>query len=195
MLAPAFADPVHDSQRTFRAVMNALAHPGAITPIVTAVASPLPLAPAAAAIALTLLDYETPVWLDGALAATPGIADWFRFHTGASITSDQGAAAFAFIADVAEAPSFETFALGSTEYPDRSTTLVLQVEQFSRGESISLRGPGIAGTRTLAAGQLPSRFREQWADNRELFPRGVDVILVTNSEIVALPRSVRILTD
>ena len=192
MLARAFADPVHDSQRSFRAVMSALARPGTIVPIVATVAPPAPLSPAAAAIALTLLDYETPVWIDAALAAPREIADWFRFHTGAPITSEPSSAAFAFVADVARAPTFETFAQGSIEYPDRSTTLVLQVEQLSGGGGFSLSGPGIAGTRTLAAAPLPSGFREQLVRNRALFPRGIDVVLVAKNEIAALPRTVRI---
>jgi alpha-D-ribose 1-methylphosphonate 5-triphosphate synthase subunit PhnH len=195
MLSPAFADPVHESQRTFRAVMNALARPGMTMPIAAAVAPPRPMSSAAATVALTLLDYETPVWLDSVLTAAPGLADWFRFHTGAPITSDPGNASFAFIADVPRTPGLETFALGSIEYPDRSTTLVLQVERFSGDESLNLRGPGIAGTQVFAAAPLPNRFRQQLIANRALFPRGVDLILVADSEIAALPRSVCVLTD
>ena len=39
---------------------------------------------------------------------------------------------------------FDRFALGTSEYPDRSTTLVLQVDRFGGGEGLSLAGPGIA---------------------------------------------------
>jgi alpha-D-ribose 1-methylphosphonate 5-triphosphate synthase subunit PhnH len=191
MLASAFADPVHASQRTFRAIMDALARPGTITTVAAAIAPSTPLKPAAAAIALTLLDYETPVWLDPALAAAE-VADWLRFHTGAPITADPGEAAFAFVANSAEAPSFDAFALGSMDYPDRSTTLVLQVETFAAGESLSLSGPGIAGTQTFRAEPLPRRFREQLISNRAAFPRGVDVILAADHAITALPRSARV---
>ena len=194
MLTAAFADPVHASQHTFRAVMDALARPGTIISLAATVTAPSPLHPAAAAVALTLLDFETPVWLDHALSATRDIADWIRFHTGAPITPDPRAAAFAFVADGAGAPDLEAFSLGTPEYPDRSTTLVLQVKQFS-GESLTLAGPGIAGTQTFAAGPLPKNFRQQLIANRALFPRGVDVILATDDAIAALPRSVRVTTD
>jgi len=188
----AFADPVHASQGTFRAVMEALARPGRVVPIPAIVWAP-PLRPAAAAVALTLLDYETPVWLDRKLADAPGLADWFRFHTGAPIIADCQRAAFAFVVDDAQAPSLDEFSLGTMEYPDRSTTLVLQVESFSAGESFTLSGPGIAGTQNLTIDPLPRGFRSQLIANRERFPRGVDVILVTDDAIAALPRSVRVM--
>jgi alpha-D-ribose 1-methylphosphonate 5-triphosphate synthase subunit PhnH len=194
MLTTAFADPVHASQHTFRAVMDALARPGTIISLAATVTAPSPLHPAAAAVALTLLDYETPVWLDHMLSATGDIADWIRFHTGAPITPDTRAAAFAFAADGARAPDLDVFSLGTSEYPDRSTTLVLQVKQFS-GESLTLAGPGIAGTQSISAGPLPNDFRAQLIANRALFPRGVDVILATDDTIAALPRSVRVVTD
>jgi alpha-D-ribose 1-methylphosphonate 5-triphosphate synthase subunit PhnH len=188
----AFADPVHASQSTFRAVMEALARPGTVVPIPAIVWAP-PLHPAAAAVALTLLDYETPVWLDHSLACAPGLTDWFRFHTGAPMTPDPDRAAFAFVDDAAHAPPLHEFSLGTMEYPDRSTTLVLQVESFATGERFTLSGPGIAGTQGFTVDPLPSDFRAQLIANRESFPCGVDVILVTDDAIAALPRSVRVM--
>jgi alpha-D-ribose 1-methylphosphonate 5-triphosphate synthase subunit PhnH len=194
-LSPAFADPVQGSQGTFRAVMDAMARPGTIRVIPSKVAAPSPLNTGAAAVALTLLDYETPVWLDRMLARRQEVVDWFRFHTGAPMTSDPIAAAFAFIADSIHAPDFESFSPGSMEYPDRSTTLVLQVERFSAGESLSLSGPGVEGVQRLAATPLPKNFGAQLIANRALFPRGVDVILTTDDAVAALPRSVRVVKD
>ena len=78
----AFDETALASQAAFRALMNALARPGEIGPVV-GMTAPAPLAPAAAAIIVTLADYETPVWIDAYLAATPAIADWIRFQTGA----------------------------------------------------------------------------------------------------------------
>jgi alpha-D-ribose 1-methylphosphonate 5-triphosphate synthase subunit PhnH len=186
-----FAEPVLAAQATFRTVMDAMARPGTVRRL-DGIAAPAPLSPVAAAIALTLLDYETPFWLDGPLAAAPEIARWISFHTGAARTSDPARAAFAFVADAAAAPPFQTFALGSQEYPDRSTTLVLQVERLSEGEGVTLRGPGIAGARRLAASPLPADVLDRLADNRARFPRGVDLLLVAADAVAALPRSLRV---
>jgi len=190
-VAAGFAKPVLAAQTAFRTVMNASARPGTVQQL-DGIAAPAPLSPTAAAIALTLLDYETPFWLDAALAAAPEVARWISFHTGAPRTLDPANAAFAFVADSAAAPPFETFAPGSAEYPDRSTTVVLQVDHLSEGEGdgFILRGPGIAGAHRLAAAPLPEDFLERLAENRALFPRGVDVLIVCAGAVAALPRSV-----
>jgi alpha-D-ribose 1-methylphosphonate 5-triphosphate synthase subunit PhnH len=193
MLSPAFADPPRATQSVFRCVMEAMARPALPRPLALQLDAPAPLAPAVAALALTLLDYETPLWLDPPLAAAPELVEWFKFHTGAPLTADGARAAFAFVADPARCPDFERFAAGSLEYPDRSTTLVLQVEGFDRGEPLTLAGPGIAGTRQFRAAPLPQDFRARLTANHALFPRGVDLILASPHAIAALPRSLRVL--
>jgi alpha-D-ribose 1-methylphosphonate 5-triphosphate synthase subunit PhnH len=192
MLAPAFDDPALASQAVFRAVMEALARPGEAQPLESRFAVPAPLTASAAAVALTLIDYETPFWLDPGLAAAPEVARWIKFHTGAPLTADGAPAAFAFVSDPVAMPVFDAFSLGSIEYPDRSTTLVLQVAGFDQGEAMALSGPGIAGTRRFSAAPLPPDFRARLIANRALFPRGVDLILVSPDAVAALPRSVRV---
>ena len=192
MLAPAFADPVFASQAVFRSVMNAMARPGAIVAIDRLTQPPHPFDFAAAAVALTLLDYETPVWLDPALAQSAEIALWLKFHTGAPLTNDPQRAAFGFVADPPNMPSFEAFCQGSMEYPDRATTLVLQVERLSNDSGLRLSGPGISGSRALSASPLPADFAARLRANRVLFPRGVDIVLAADRKLAALPRSVHV---
>ena len=190
-VAAGFAEPVLAAQATFRVVMDAMARPGTIRRL-TGIAAPAPLSASAAALALTLLDYETPFWLDAPLADTGEVARFICFHTGARVTADPAAAAFAFVAAPATAPPFAHFAQGSAEYPDRSTTLVLQVGELAEGNGMVLRGPGIAGTRRLAASPLPANFLDQLADNRAQFPRGVDILLAAPDAVAGLPRSLHV---
>jgi alpha-D-ribose 1-methylphosphonate 5-triphosphate synthase subunit PhnH len=190
MLAPAFDDPALASQAVFRGVMEAIARPGLPRPLASTLAAPPPLRATAAAVALTLLDYETPFWLDHELAAAGEVAAWLKFHTGAPQTADSAAAAFAFVSGAL--PAFDVFSPGSIEYPDRSSTLVVQVESFNQGDQLLLSGPGIAGKRRFSALPLPPDFRARLIANRELFPRGVDLILASETEVAALPRSVRV---
>jgi alpha-D-ribose 1-methylphosphonate 5-triphosphate synthase subunit PhnH len=187
----AYPAPVLASQAVFRAVMDALARPGEIKPLVPAPAAPAPLSATAAAVALALLDYETPVWLDAPLANAAPVADWIRMQTGARVTADPQIAAFAFLADPMRMPAFDAFSLRTAEYPDRSTTLVLQVEHFGAGQRLSLSGPGIADARSFSSEPLPADFVERLGANRALFPCGVDLILVSPTAVAALPRSVR----
>ncbi len=194
-IAPGFSDSVLGAQNVFRAVMDALARPGTVRAVAGLATAPPPLRPCAAGIALALADYDTPIWLDSPLAAAPDVAAWLRFHTGAPVTADPARAAFAFVADPANAPPFTAFALGTPEYPDRSTTLVLQVERLGGGPRLTMSGPGIAGSREFCASPLPDDFAERLSANRALFPRGVDLLLATEGQIAALPRSVRLVGD
>lgn len=184
-----FERPVQDSQAVFRSVMMAMARPGTIRSMAAAVSPPGAMAPAAAALALALCDFETPVWLDPTLAADPEIPAFLRFHTGAPLVDAPASAHFAFLARDGEIPAFDTFALGTADYPDRSTTLVIEVESLAEDSGWRLTGPGIAGEARLSASPLPVDFVARLADNRGLFPRGVDIVFVCGERLSALPRS------
>jgi alpha-D-ribose 1-methylphosphonate 5-triphosphate synthase subunit PhnH len=186
-------DPAFASQAAFRALMEAFARPGEMRTL-RGMTAPAPLAPATAALVQSLADYETPVWLDHSLAGAPAVVEWIRFHTGAPLVTDPGEAAFALVADPRTMPDFARFALGSEEYPDRSTTVVVQIERFD-GHSLNIEGPGIKTTRSLAAEPLPDDFVERLRANCELFPRGIDVILIAGEQVAALPRSIRVATE
>jgi alpha-D-ribose 1-methylphosphonate 5-triphosphate synthase subunit PhnH len=145
-----------------------------------------------AAIALTLFDHDTPIWLDAAMSETADVSKWLKFHTSAPVIADSSIASFALIGDPQNLPALDRFAFGSNEYPDRSTTLILQVESLTRGPVLELRGPGIDGTATLRALIQPQDLFERLAINLALFPRGVDVVLVHDDAIVAIPRTTRL---
>jgi alpha-D-ribose 1-methylphosphonate 5-triphosphate synthase subunit PhnH len=183
------ASAVLTAQSTFRKVMEVTARPGLVEAIAPVAGTPAALAPAAAAIALTLFDHDTPVWLDAPLASSEAVASWLRFQTGCPIVTNQERCAFALAGDVAALPPLETFALGTPDYPDRSTTLILQLPSLGSGDEFNLSGPGIRGTTRLSAGGLPKDFVERLAANRALFPRGVDLLLVAGTDVAALPRT------
>ncbi len=190
--ATGFPEPVLASQSVFRGVMNAMARPGSIQVIATTVDAPSPLMPATAAIALALFDHDTAVWADAGFDGTSEIVNWLRFQTGAPLTADASRAAFALVGDGSVLPDFDCFAQGTPEYPDRSTTLIVQVDTLTEGPELILNGPGIRGAASLRAGSLPADFVERTLANRSLFPRGIDLLLVCGAQLVALPRTVHI---
>lgn len=191
-LAPGLADPVHDGQACFRTVLEAMAHPGRILalPFRLAAPPPVPLSDAAASLALALCDFETPIWLDAMLRPA---ADYLRFHCGAPLAPDAGSAQFAFAGAPDALPPLGAFALGSDEYPDRSTTLVLAVAALDGGRGVTLSGPGIDGTTRLAVSGLDDRFWAERAALRTKLPRGLDIVLTSGDRLAALPRSTRAL--
>jgi alpha-D-ribose 1-methylphosphonate 5-triphosphate synthase subunit PhnH len=190
-IRPAFADPVGDSQRAFRKIMDAVARPGTRADFGPAVEPPAGLGVAAATVALTLFDFETPVWLDPALRG--GEAEtWVRFHCGCPLTADPAAAAFAVVTDVASAPGLAAFNLGDAKYPDRSTTVIVQASGLDGGAPATLTGPGIKDQAVVAPQGLPPGFWGQLQDNNAKFQFGVDVLVVSGAALVALPRSAQI---
>jgi alpha-D-ribose 1-methylphosphonate 5-triphosphate synthase subunit PhnH len=189
MLMPGFADPVISSQAVFRAVMDTLARPGRIMPLTVLAQAPAPLVPATAAIALTLFDHDTPVWID-APDATQAV-EWLRFHTSAPVVIDPNDCAFAIVTDGGRLPAFACFNPGCHDYPDRSATIIIQVESLTGGPAIHLTGPGIEIQESIGPEPLPPDMLGRLAMNRSLFPCGIDLIFVSGSDAVALPRSVR----
>ena len=190
-----FSNPVFNGQAVFRAVMDAMARPGSIQPVAVFAQPPLPLSAAAAAVALTLCDHDTPIWLDPGLQNAAAVASWLGFHTGAPLANTPADAHFALVADPASLIALENFAQGTQEYPDRSTTLILQVVSLASGENLLLQGPGIERVAMIAPSPLPRHFVEQWKQNRARFPRGVDLILAAPEGIACLPRTTRIRTS
>jgi alpha-D-ribose 1-methylphosphonate 5-triphosphate synthase subunit PhnH len=191
-LPAGFADKVLSAQSTFRSVMDAMARPGSVQRIVAAAGTPAGIMRGTAAIALTLFDHDTPVWLDPLTSETSNVTKWLKFHTGAPVVADSSICSFALIGDAAALPSLDRFSFGTNEYPDRSTTLILQVESLTQGKNLELRGPGIDGTAVLQARVQPADLFERLAINATLFPRGIDVVLVHDNSIVAIPRTTRL---
>ena len=185
-----FADPILDSQHTFRAVLTAMAHPGRVVEIGGALAPPPPLHPAAAAFALTLVDFETPVWTDRSIGAEAHA--WLAFHTGAPVVERPDAARFALATDVACLPPLCMFDAGTDERPERSATLVIQVDGLRAGSGHGLTGPGIDGRTALDVTGVPPTFWEDLRHNHARFPRGVDIVLTAGIRLAALPRTTRV---
>jgi len=191
-LPAGFADKVLSAQTTFRSVMDAMARPGSVQRVIAESGAPASLMRGTAAIALTLFDHDTPVWLDPLLSETSDVAKWLKFHTSAPVISDSSISSFAVVGDARALPALDRFAFGSSEYPDRSTTVILQVESLTVGPAFELRGPGIDGTAVLRATLQPADLFERLAVNAKLFPRGIDIVLVADDAVVAIPRTTRL---
>jgi alpha-D-ribose 1-methylphosphonate 5-triphosphate synthase subunit PhnH len=192
-LAAGFAQPVHDAQRAFKALMWANARPGLVQDLVGLPDMPAPLTAELATLALTLLDGETTVWLDPALAAEPAVARTLAFHTGVRTVTDPAEARFALITDPAAMLPFERFAQGLHAYPDRSTTLLVAVSTIGSGPRYCLTGPGLPEPLVCAIADLPAGFVAARAANHATFPCGVDLIITAPGCALGLPRTTRII--
>jgi alpha-D-ribose 1-methylphosphonate 5-triphosphate synthase subunit PhnH len=194
-LADGFADPVHDSQAAFRAIMRAMATPGRVETLATALEPPAPLGIAAAATCLALLDADTPMWLSPVFRDNPAVVDFLRFHTGAPLAPQAGAAAFALIDWRNDRFEPGAFAQGTAAYPDRSTTVIAACDGLDGEGSMVLSGPGIRGRASFGVMPEPAGFRAAWKTNRATFPLGIDLVLTAGRDIACLPRTTVIDTE
>ncbi|WP_166726907.1 phosphonate C-P lyase system protein PhnH [Crenobacter cavernae] len=192
MLIAAFENPVDDAQSTFRTLLSALAEPLLPRALPVLPDAPAGLTPAGAALLLTLCDADTAVWLPPQLLEA---ADYLRFHAGARLVADVADADFVYIPHGAALPDLASLKNGSVEYPDRSATLIIDAEGFSKGDgetSITGSGPGFAAPRKLDIKGLAEPFWPDWRAAASRFPQGVDVFFVAGDKVVGLPRTTRI---
>ena len=189
-LGPGLADPSHNAQQLFRAILDATSHPGRIVSLPAAPTGPGTLSAAATAYLLTLADRDTPVWLGDGFDQ-PEVRDFLRFHAGAPIVTKRAEAVLAVLASATPQP-FESFSLGTDAYPDRSATLIVEVADLRSGPTRQWHGPGIDGRANVAVAGLSEDFWQDWAANHGLFPCGVDIVFTAGTELCALPRSVAV---
>jgi alpha-D-ribose 1-methylphosphonate 5-triphosphate synthase subunit PhnH len=190
-LSNSFLKPVGDSHEVFRAAMNALAYPAQPRVLPSDLSPCGPMAPGSLALLLTLADHDTPVWLAPSLAASQPLRKFIAFHCGAPVVDDPTLAAFAFFSSPLELAPLARFAQGDPDYPDRSTTLIVQVEAFDDC-AWRFSGPGLSSPRSFGVSPAPNGFADMWTANHAGFPLGVDLLFVCGKEIAALPRSLRI---
>lgn len=195
-MEPGFDQPVLGSQTTFRVLLSAMARPGTVHDAPCALATPLGLHPATAAICLTLFDYDSPVWTD-LPDQDPSLA-WLRFHCGVPVVEHPMDSRFALITAAHKMPAMDAFHTGSDDHPELAATLVVQVDGIGTGRRVTLSGPGIApraepsgsgGSIDLLIEGLPEAFWFQRSKKMPAFPCGVDIVFTSGHRLAALPRT------
>ena len=181
-LTGGFANPPADASHAFRAALNAMARPGSVEEVVSTDA-PIGISTAAAVLLLTLCDHETPLYLAPS-HDLPVLRDWIAFHIGAPLVERQ-TAMFA-LGTWEDLTPLTDFPIGTAEYPDRSTTVIVETDSIS-AEGVRLTGPGIKESAFLNLPE-PGVF----AVNNALYPQGLDFFLTAGTQLAAVPRSTRI---
>lgn len=187
-LQPGFADPIFDSQLVFTVSLRALSNPGSVREMPLMATGPKPLFPTTAAVLLTLLDADTPLWLDPP-ALNNRVADWLAFHCGCPITDQPDRAQFAVITDGRFLPHLGRFTLGGEDCPEQSTTVIIQVDRLIEGRGRRLTGPGIEDHHLLSVLGLSESFWDFAATNGQMYPQGLDFLLTAPDALCGLPRT------
>ncbi|MBR9827530.1 MAG: phosphonate C-P lyase system protein PhnH [Oceanospirillales bacterium] len=187
-LIAGFADPVQASQQVFRSALKAMSEPGTLMQIDYLQQAPKGLDLSTWQLALSVFDPDTRVWLSPSLAASDAVVSNLRFHCQCPLVETPAEADFA-IALHRELPLLIELNWGTAEYPDRSTTLVVQVPALSDETYWTLSGPGIEHTRALRIAGLTEPFRSDLIRSRQRFPLGIDTFWCCDNRLTALPRT------
>jgi alpha-D-ribose 1-methylphosphonate 5-triphosphate synthase subunit PhnH len=176
---PVYTPEEAHTRQTFLALMWAFSYPGRV--------HDLPIGDAFTAIADTLLDLETSYYTpngDLALALS---------RTGArALPPDRAAYHFYPTLDYAMLPTVKSASIGTLMYPDQSATLIIGC-RLGVGQTFLLEGPGIPkGTQqAIQVEGIPAEFWQlRSAANR--YPRGWDIYLVSDAQIIGLPRTTQL---
>jgi alpha-D-ribose 1-methylphosphonate 5-triphosphate synthase subunit PhnH len=165
-------------QQVFRRLMTAFSYPGRVQTLEGADGEALRL------ILATLVDGACSLSDTHQLLAADD-----RRRLGASLCSLE-------VADFIVTPGAQmpegTPRLGSLENPEQGATVVLAVSALGTGASVSLRGPGIDGEQLLHVSGVEPAWWSRRAEWNAHFPMGVDIILVSENAVAALPRTTHI---
>jgi alpha-D-ribose 1-methylphosphonate 5-triphosphate synthase subunit PhnH len=189
-LTRAFENPELGSEQAFRAIVEAMARPGQLIKIKSKVNNIEMLNIASAAVCLTLLDDETPLWTD--LSWNSTAVNWFQIHCGCSVVTEPCMAHFALITQPDDMPDLDDFKIGNEAHPENATTLIVQVNDFSDHQGKLLGGSLIKNTTHFAPSGISANFWEQWQRQAALFPLGVDVFFTYKDILAALPRTTQV---
>lgn len=190
-LQAGFANPVNDAQAVFRTVLKALSEPARLYRLPTQPAAvPEPLYPACWAVALTLLDRDTRVYLSPALN-TESIRQNLQFHCACELLENPQSADFVLTTED-QTPDLSELKAGTDAYPDQSCTLLIQSRSLTQGQRWQARGPGIRGQQILCSSSLTAQRVEQHQAWQRLFPLGVDVLLLNDNDLLGLPRTTKL---
>jgi len=182
VLSGGFTDAPVQSAHAFRHILEAMARPGTIRTVAGA-APPAPLSVAAGVALVTLADGTTPLHLAGG-ADCQAVRDWIAFHIGAPLVPAEDADFAVGLWD--DLQPVTRFRIGRPDYPDRSATLIVELDRLT-GHGPCLTGPGIV-TGTWLSLPETAAFRA----NRALFPLGFDTLFTCGNRLAGLPRSTRV---
>jgi alpha-D-ribose 1-methylphosphonate 5-triphosphate synthase subunit PhnH len=183
----------HASQRCFRSLLDALAHPGKLVTLT----EPEAVAAGAAVIALALADIETPVAVAGDEERAADVSEATR----APLVPVAEARLVALLHPTAELVG--QCQTGSAEAPEHGSKVGLGCSRLTPAEAdapappgavkLVLEGPGVPGTRRLFVEGIGRDVFDAVARANRDFPAGLDAWLVSaEGVVVGLPRSTRV---
>lgn len=162
-------------------------HPGQLVTIHQNTHAPDIFNWASAATCLTLLDRETPVWID--IEEQSSAVSWLQYCCKSSVVTEPCMANFAIVTKPVNMPDLEYFRIGTYDYPENATTILVQVEDILPNVEYKIAGIGFGQRLHLELKGLSAHFWHQWRHLSGRHPLGIDVFITCEDVLTALPKS------
>lgn len=188
-------DPVHDTQRAFRGLLEAVSYPGRVVDL-SALAAPwadrfpgADLPPALLLAAATVCDHDSPYATLGGSGLAGALADWCA-APGVSLEIARQVVVDA--PDPVFAEALGLVNVGTLADPHRGATVLALCEDLDAGTPMTWTGPGLAGPAVV-----PVPPGTGWLEVRQRrcaeFPLGFDLWWFDRrGRVRALPRTTRL---
>jgi alpha-D-ribose 1-methylphosphonate 5-triphosphate synthase subunit PhnH len=182
-----FHPQARQTQATFREALECLARPGRIG-VIGGAPFPVRAQSPAYGLLLTLADHEVTIAVPG---APDPVARHVSLGTGSRLVDLTDAAYVLCGADPGAA--LAEVRRGTLEVPEAGATVIISVESLVTGSAWRLRGPGIAGERTLFVTGLSATTLAARDEACSEYPKGIDLFLVdSGGRIAGIPRTTQV---
>ena len=100
-------------------------------------------------------------------------------------------AKFVIITRPANMPALDTFRVGRFEYPEKATTIVVQVDDIAPAVENKNCNIFVNNTAQLDLKGISRNFLYQWRQLSSLYPMGIDIFVICEDVLTALPKTKR----
>ncbi|OSN10733.1 carbon-phosphorus lyase subunit PhnH [Lonsdalea iberica] len=191
-----FANPVFGTQACFRKIVKAMSEPG-VTVTVPGIEGLDNISSSTIAVLLTLTSPKTPLFIDRNIS-NPLLLRTLCLHTNVPITSNAAEAYFVLLNG--KTNTFDSrpiqhdlmcFPCGNEVEPEKSATIILEVDGLNNGRLLKLSGPGVNNVKIISP-HLPSAIRRYLCERPHPFPMGLDFLFTSGKKLLAIPRTTRV---
>lgn len=179
---------IHQTQQHYRQLIDIFSYPGKMLQSNETVNNYSTYCNATLMTAMTLLDNEvtfhTALKSDGQEIAT---------LTGGEFTSEVNRSDYVIVKEKdLSAAIFEDVQIGKLASPEKSATLIVELENLEAGNIYRLSGPGIKETAMIQI-SLDHKWMDRRNEKCKEYPLGIDLILIDDeNNMMSIPRTTKV---
>lgn len=182
---------IHSTQQAFRKILDSMSFPGKLNRLDQWMFEMPPLLSQTALVCQTLLDSEVTF----VVLENPEISKSIHAYTGSHVAEVSEADFLIIPINVAIekiVQQLKKTKTGDLRDPQKSATILYEVESLAHGTCYELKGPGIKKTETIFT-SIPEEVMAIRAEINAEYPLGIDFLFIDqDGNLLALPRTTKV---